>query len=214
MNLRNVLQIWKICFYFASTKHLLTIGGTLWKGMMKRLLYVVTMTILCCLSASAQRTMNGQSSLCLQAAYTGFSFGAEAFFSRYSPIGFWEAGIGAKQYTSPTSADIGINSLHAMIEGGYLFRIAGTRCHSVNLYGGAGAFLGYEAVDPKRRLPSSLQTNLKDCYFLYGLHAKLVAEFFISKAVAFTLNGCAPINFSSPLGKIHYDAGVGMKVML
>ena len=172
------------------------------------------MTTLSCLSASAQRTMDGQSSLCLQAAYTGSSFGAEAFFAQYSLIGFWEAGLAAKQYNAPTSAGVSINTLHAAAEGNYMFRIVGTNSRNVSLYGGAGAFLGYEAIDPLRRLPSSIQTSLSDGYFLYGFQAKLVAEFFISKAFALTLNGCVPVNFGSPIAKFHYDAGLGMKIML
>ena len=158
--------------------------------------------------------MSGQSSLCLQSSWTGSSFGAEAFFSQYTLGGFWEAGLSAKQYAKGTSAGVDINSLNIAASGNYLFRIVGTRSRSVNLYGGAGAFLGYEAIDPMHKLPSTIHTNLKNGYFLYGLQAKLVAEFFISKSFAFTLNGCVPINFSSPMGWFHYDIGLGMKVML
>ena len=169
---------------------------------------------MCCLSASAQRTMNGQSSLCPSVHWTGSSFGAEAFYSQYNLGGFWETGLSAKQYRKGTSAGVDIGSLNIAASGNYLFRLVGTRSRSVNLYGGAGAFLGYEAIDPMHRLPSTIQTNLKNGYFLYGLQAKLVAEFFISKSFAFTLNGCVPINFSSPMGWFHYDIGLGIKVML
>ena len=179
----------------------------------KRLILVVTAT-LCCLSASAQRTMSGQSSLCLQSSWTGSSFGAEAFYSQYTLGGFWETGLSAKQYKKGTSTGVDINSLNIAASGNFLFRLVGTRSRSVNLYGGAGAFLGYEAIDPMHKMPSTIQTNLKNGYFLYGLQAKLVAEFFISKSFAFTLNGCVPINFSSPMGWFHYDIGLGMKVML
>lgn len=158
--------------------------------------------------------MSSQSSLCLQSSWTGSSFGAEAFYSQYNLGGFWEAGLSAKQYKKGTSAGVDISSLNIAASGNYLFRIAGTRSRSVNLYGGAGAFLGYEAIDPMHKMPSTIQTNLKNGYFLYGLQAKLVAEFFISKSFAFTLNGCMPINFSSPMGWFHYDIGLGMKVML
>jgi len=158
--------------------------------------------------------MSGQSSLCLQSSWTGTSLGAEAFFSQYTLNGFWEAGVAAKQYSKGTSAGVGINGLHIAAVSDYLFRICGTRNRAVSLYGGAGAFLGYEAIDPMHKMPSTIQTNLKNGYFLYGLQAKLVAEFFISKSFAFTLNGCVPINFSSPLGLFHYDIGLGMKVML
>lgn len=172
------------------------------------------MTTMCCLSASAQRTMNGQSSLCPSVHWTGSSFGAEAFFSQYTLGGFWEAGLSVKQYKKDTSAGVDINSLNIAAIGNYLFRLAGTRSRSINLYGGAGAFLGYEAIDPMHKLPSTIQTNIKNGYFLYGLQAKLVAEFFIAKKVAIVIDGCVPVNFSSPMGWFHYDLGVGLKFLL
>ena len=158
--------------------------------------------------------MDGQTSLCPSVVWTGSSFGAEAFFSRYTLGGFWETGISAKQYNAPTTAGISISSLGIAAVGNYLFRLVGTRSRGVNLYGGAGAFLGYEAIDPMRRLPDSIQTSLDSGYFLYGLQAKLVAELFIAKKVAFILEGSIPVNFSSPMGRFHYDAGVGMKFLL
>lgn len=158
--------------------------------------------------------MNGQPALRLDAILTDSSFGAEAVFSQYTLGGFWEAGISTKQYNTPTSSAFSISSLNVVAEGDYLFRLVGTRNRSVNLYGGAGAFIGYEAVDPLHRIPGTIQTNLKKGYFLYGIQAKLMAEFFISKNVALTVDGCLPVNFSSPIGKFHYDIGVGVKVML
>ena len=158
--------------------------------------------------------MNGQPALRLDAILTDSSFGAEAVFSQYTLGGFWEVGLSAKQYGRPTSAAISINSLNTVAEGAYMFRLVGTRNRSVNLYCGAGVFIGYEAVDPFHKIPDTIQTNLNKGYFLYGLHAKLVAEFFVSRTVALTLDGCVPVNFSSPLGRFHYDVGAGVKIML
>ena len=158
--------------------------------------------------------MNGQPALRLDAILTDSSFGAEAVFSQYTLGGFWEVGLSAKQYGRPTSVAISIYSLNTVAEGAYMFRLVGTKSRSVNLYGGAGVFMGYETVDPMHRIPWTIQTNLKKGYFLYGLQAKLAAEFFVSRTVALTLDGCVPVNFSSPLGKIHCDLGVGVKIML
>ena len=182
--------------------------------MIKKLTLVAFLATICCLSASAQRTMNGQPALRLDAILTDSSFGAEAVFSKYTLGGFWEAGISAKQYVRPTSSAISINSLDIVAEGDFLFRFVGARNRCVNLYGGGGVFLGYEAIDPFLRIPGTIRTNLSKGYFLYGLQAKLMAEFFVSKTVALTIDGCVPINFSSPTGKFHYDIGVGVKIML
>ena len=158
--------------------------------------------------------MNGQPALRLDAILTDSSFGAEAVFSQYTLGGFWEVGLSAKQYGRPTSAAISINNLNTVAEGAYMFRLVGTRSRSVSLYGGAGAFIGYEAIDPMHKLPSYIQTNLGKGYFLYGLQAKLMAEFFVSRTVALTVDGCVPVNFSSPLRRFHFDVGVGVKIML
>ena len=122
--------------------------------------------------------------------------------------------MSAKQYATLASSAISISSLNVVAEGDYLFRLVGTRSRSVSLYGGAGAFIGYEAVDPLHRIPGTIQTNLSKGYFLYGLQAKLMAEFFVSRTVALTVDGCVPVNFSSPLRRFHFDVGVGVKIML
>lgn len=179
-----------------------------------KLTLVAIVVTICSVSASAQRTMNGQPALRLDAILTDSSFGAEAVFSQYTIGGFWEAGVSAKQYATPTSSAISISNLGVVAEGDYMFRLVGTRSRSVSLYGGAGAFMGYEAVDPFQRIPGTIQTNLNKGYFLYGLQAKLMAEFFVSRTVALTIDGCLPVNFSSPFGKFHYDIGVGVKIML
>ena len=182
--------------------------------MFKKLTLVAFLATICCLSASAQRTMNGQPALRLDAILTDSSFGAEAVFSQYTISGFWEAGVSAKQYATLASSAISISSLNVVAEGDYLFRLVGTRSRSVSLYGGAGAFIGYEAVDPLHRIPGTIQTNLSKGYFLYGLQAKLMAEFFVSRTVALTVDGCVPVNFSSPMDWFHYDLGLGLKFLL
>ena len=179
-----------------------------------KLTLVAILVTICSVSASAQRTMNGQPALRLDAILTDSSFGAEAVFSQYTISGFWEAGVSAKQYATLASSAISISSLNVVAEGDYLFRLVGTRSRSVSLYGGAGAFIGYEVVDPLHRIPGTIQTNLSKGYFLYGLQAKLMAEFFVSRTVALTVDGCVPVNFSSPLRRFHFDVGVGVKIML
>lgn len=172
------------------------------------------MLALSCLQASAQRTMNRQPSIRLDALVTDSSFGADAFYSQYTLGGFWESGIRTGLYSTATSAGPSLDCLHFAVEGRYMFRLVGTRSRSVSLYGGAGAFIGYESIDPFAKFPSIYESKLKNGYFLYGLTTSLEAEFFVSRTVALTLTGNIPINFSSPLGMFHYEGGLGVKILL
>lgn len=181
---------------------------------MKIFLSLVIVFLFVTIPASAQRTMSGQSSLRLECVRTDTAFGAEAFFSQYTLGGYWEVGITGKDYTKPTSANLNLNYMHVAATGDYMFRLVGTRNRAFNLYGGAGAFLGYEAIDPVGNLPQNISTSLACGYFLYGITAKLAAEIFVSPTVALTLGGSTPLNFSSPLGFFHWDVGLGLKIML
>lgn len=158
--------------------------------------------------------MNGQSSIRLDALCTDSSFGAEAFYCQYTLSGYWETGLSGKYYNRQTSAGVKLGGLHCCAAADYMFRLVGSRNRAVSLYGGGGAFLGYEVIDPFGIFPTHYHSNLHSGYFLYGIQAKLSAELFVSKTCAFTLNGNIPFNFSSPMGWFHFDGGIGVKFML
>ena len=181
---------------------------------MKRFSLVVGLVIISCASASAQRTMVGQNAVRLACLRTDSAFGAEAFFSRYTLLGYWEVGVSGRDYARMTTADVSLNYMNVAAEGDYLFRLAGSRNRALSLYGGGGVFLGYEAIDPAGNLPHNITTSLASGYFLYGIAAKLTAEVFISPRVALDFSGSVPLNFNSPLGIFHWDAGIGLKMML
>ena len=157
-------------------------------------LVLLTLVHISNLTASAQRTMSGQFSLSISAHYNGSFLGAEAFLSQYTLNGYWEVGVNGDAFRT--------------------LRLVGTRSRSLNLYAGGGAFAGIEAIDPKRRLPSYLDTGLKDISFLYGLYAKGLTELFIGRKVSLTTACGLNVYFSSAIAKLHPCYEIGIKILL
>lgn len=164
--------------------------------------------------ASAQRTMSGQSSLCISALYNGSSVCADVFYEQYTLGGFWQAGLEGKLYHARISTGDTLDYIHTVVSSGYMCRVAGTRNRLLNLYMGGRIFLGVEMTDPWNRLPEYWDTGLADYKFLYGLTPAVAVEIFISNHCAFTLGLALPVNFSSPISNVHYEAGLGLKVLL
>ena len=164
--------------------------------------------------ASAQRTMSGQSSLCISALYNGPSVCADAFYGQYTLGGFWQAGVDGKLYHVRISTGNTLDYIHTVASSGYMCRVAGTRNRLLNLYMGGRIFLGIEMTDPWNRLPEYWDTGLADYKFLYGISPAMCMEIFIGNHFAFTLDAALPINFSSPISNVHYEAGLGFKVLL
>ena len=164
-------------------------------------------------TASAQRTMSGQSSLTVSGVYTGTSAGVEAFYSQYTLRGFWEAGITGTDYLAPLSTGHVLRYDDVLVQGGYMFRLAGTRNRGLNLYAGAGAFAGVEILDPFRSLPSYIDLGQRHINFQYGLYAHAMAEVFLVRRLALVINGRVPVNFSSAVKKVHWQAGIGLKYL-
>lgn len=170
--------------------------------------------ILSCTSASAQRTISGQSSLAISAHYTGTSVGAEAFYSQYTLGGFWESGIMVSPYRYGLSTNHILDDWHISAAGAYLWRLAATRSRSFNWYAGAGVFAGIEWLDPFGHLPDYIDLGTANIRFLYGVYTKTSLEIFLSSRFALLVQGALPVNFSSYAGNIHWQAGLGIKFML
>ena len=165
-------------------------------------------------SASAQRTMSGQSSLGVSARYNGTSVGAEAFYAQYTLGGWWETGVEGQLYNCVLSTGQILPYIDAYAKGGYQFRLAASRSRNIGLYAGGGAFVGIECMDPNNNLPSYISIGIPRWQFLYGVYGKLVTEFFVGKKVALTLDAELPVNFSSKLANLHWSVGAGIKVLL
>lgn len=177
------------------------------------LLVLFILTRITTLPASAQRTMSGQSSLTVSGVYTGTSAGVEAFYSQYTLRGFWEAGITETDYLAPLSTGHILRYDDVLVQGGYMFRLAGTRNRGLNLYAGVGAFAGVEILDPFRSLPSYIDLGQRHINFQYGLYAHAMAEVFLVRRLALVINGRLPVNFSSAVKKVHWQAGIGLKYL-
>lgn len=163
--------------------------------------------------ASAQRTMPGQSSIQAEALFNGSSFGAETRYGKYTLSGYWEAGVTYEDYREKLSTGDRFQYGHFAAKGGYMFRLTGTKNRSVNLYGGTGAFIGCELMDPFGRLPF-IETNTNDYRFLYGIYGGIGLEVFVAGKTALTAGITLPVNFSSVFDTVHYQAGIGCRVLL
>lgn len=167
------------------------------------------------LEASAQRTMRGETLLSAEVHHPfskPYGLGADLTYGEYLLDSYWKAGASVTEYAHPLSDEQPLEYLHAAAYGEWMYRLAGTRNRCFCMYGGGGAFLGYEGVDVFSLLPADEKENFGSGYFLYGVSLSLEMEVFFSKRVAFILGGKLPLNFSSPFGWFHYQAGAGLRL--
>lgn len=185
----------------------------------KTTLVGVTALLLCVapgVEASAQRTMRGENLISIEGSYP-FSqpdgWGADISYGRYLLSSYWDAGVSLTNYAAEFTDGQSLPYLHVCARGDWMYRLAGTRNRVFNLYGGAGAFLGYEAVDPKGIVPEQYkEENFVSGRFLYGVQVSLEVEIFFSRRVALVLGARTPMNFSSPYGWFHYQVRGGLRI--
>ena len=168
--------------------------------------------------AQAQRTVN--SSLMLTAEYSypfgmnGEDFCVDLECGQYLLDSYWNSGITGALYSSLLKNEDTMQYAQILGFGEWMYRLAATRSRCVNLYLGGGVFLGYEAYDPFGKLPSYYETDLGEGSFIYGMHAHLESEFYFCRNIAFVLGGRLPVNFSSPVCKVHYHVNAGIRINL
>ena len=187
-------------------------------GLRKTTLVGVTVLILCAgtgMEARAQRTMRGESLISAGAHYpfsAPYWMGADLSYGQYLLSSYWKAGVCATEYSTPLDEEVSMGYLHAAAYGEWMYRLVGTRNRCLSLYGGGGAFLGYEAIDAWDLLPAERKEEYASGYFLYGLSVSLEIEIFFCRSVAVTIGGRLPMNFSSQFGFFHSQVGVGLRV--
>ena len=173
-------------------------------------------------AASAQRTIDGQDNISVSMHYT-FSgkvpIGADLWWGRYLLSGNAKAGVSYSPFshkisTTTHSESRTIQNHTILAHGEYMFRVVSNRGRHIGLYAGGGVFLGCELYDPQKRLPEYIVTGLGDCGFLYGINPAVEMELFFSRQTCIIIRGSLPINFSSPLGKVRYDIGIGARLNL
>jgi len=178
----------------------------------------LTMTIAMAIGieASAQRT--AERALLLSAAYSypfggqGGDFCVDLTCGQYLLHSYWNAGVTGDVYSIPFEDGGYMQYAHTAALGEWMYRVVSTRNRAVDLYVGGGAFIGYEAYDPFSRLPDDIESGYNGGAFLYGIHARLEAEFFFCRRAAVVLGGRIPINFTSPFGNINYHVSAGLRL--
>jgi len=165
-------------------------------------------------TASAQRTQSGQPSLRVSSLYNGLFVGAEAFYEQYTLSGYCQTGVSGNLYKAKLSSGDTLDYLHVIAEGGFLFRLAGTRSRSLNLYAGGGALAGVEMLDPFNSLPEHIALSQKQTAFIYGVYAQGVLEWFVARKFAILLQASSPITFGSGIRIVNGNVGIGLKLNL
>ena len=165
-------------------------------------------------TASAQRTQSGQPSLRVSSLYNGLFVGAEAFYEQYTLSGYWQTGVSGNLYKANLSSGDTLDYLHVIAEGGFLFRLAGTRSRSLNLYAGGGALAGVELLDPFSSLPEHIALSQKQIAFIYGVYAQGVLEWFVARKFAILLQASSPLTFGSGIRVVNGNVGIGLKLNL
>jgi len=184
----------------------------------KTTLVGVTVLLMCAVSgmeARAQRTMRGESLLSAEVYYPfskPYWLGADLSYGKYLLNSYWKAGASVTEYSHSLESGEPMGYLHAAAYGEWMYRLVGTRSRFFNMYGGGGAFLGYEGIDAFGLLPSEARSSFGSGYFLYGVSVSLEMEVFFSRRVAFILGGRLPLNFSSQFGWFHYHVGAGIRI--
>lgn len=184
------------------------------KHIIRRIGLAVLTSLLILPTASAQRTQSGQSSLRASLLFNGLSVGAEAFYEQYTLGGYWTVGACGNHYMAGISTGDTLDYVHALAEGGYLFRLAGTRSRSLSLYSGGGLLAGVEVLDPLSALPGYIVFPSSKYAFLYGLYAQAAVEWFISRKLAVVLEASAPVTFGSGVSVMNWNLGIGVKLNL
>lgn len=183
---------------------------------MRKSLIIILSFLLLGLSASAQRTAKGQAFVSLDALYTtthGIAVGGNVEYGQYLLNSYWDCGVTVANRTSPLNTGHRMEYCDYVVHGDFMYRLVGTRDRRVSLYGGGGAFLGYEAYDQLRKLPDFIDTGLGSGKFFYGIRAQLLSEFFVADHAALVVRGRIPLNWCAPHGWINYEVGLGVRVI-
>ena len=180
-----------------------------------RLLAVVLTAFCFCHMGYAQRTMRDQNLLTasMQTPCTGIKdFGASVSYGRYTLDAFWKASASVVPRGVQLSTGHTMDLISLRAGAAYMHRLASVRSRVFSLYGGGGAFIGYELYDPASRLPGNISTGLGDGAFIYGIDPGIEAEVFLSRRLAFTAGCTMPLTFGSATRWIRVNATAGLRL--
>lgn len=168
-----------------------------------------------CLSSYAQRTMRGQYFVDLGVRYP---VGAQVSVGQYLIPAYWKAGVELmrmREYLKAGGAveELSLDIWQAKAQGEFMYRLVSTRSRALSLYGGAGVWIGAEAVDPLYRVPEDIIISLDRKYtFVTGVTPKIEMEVFMGNHVALVLGGQLPLAFMSRIRVVSAQATAGIRV--
>lgn len=165
--------------------------------------------------ATAQRTMRYQNLLTFEFVSPVDSRpkpGGVISYGQYTLDGLWRSDVSVRTREYPISTGGKLELITIGFEGDYMHRIFATRSRSISLYGGGGAFLGYEIYDPFGRLPQSIDIKIGDGAFVYGIKASMEAEIFIISRLAMVMGIDLPMTFSSAAHWLRTEGRIGLRI--
>jgi hypothetical protein len=133
-------------------------------------------------------------------------------YGRYLLDAYWKASASVVPRGVQLSTGDRMDLLGIRAGADYMHRIATVRSRAFSLYGGCGAFIGYELYDPAGRLPGNIVTGLGDGAFIYGIDPGIEAEVFLSRRLAFTAGCTMPLTFGSVSRWLRINATAGLRL--
>lgn len=179
--------------------------------------HVIILVLLFCavVSASAQRTVYGTFTLGTNYYYTLSSHGAAINGGYNLNFGYVDAGISGTLRNHTVGTDGTARSLQLMFNGGYMFRVAGTRNRNVNFYLGGGFLLGEELLKIDESTMLLIATMSDKTFtpnvFQAGVYPKASLEWYVGRSFAIELIARAPVLFMSQTGIFFFEGGLGVK---
>ena len=102
--------------------------------------------------------------------------------------------------------------VHGVAEAEALFRLVSTRSRLLNLYAGAGTFLGCEWIDPRRKIPEQYVLDLKERQFLYGIQAFTEMDIYLGRRLAVGVRAACPLTFTSLVRSAQWESGLVLRI--
>lgn len=182
------------------------------------------LVVLCLgMTASAQRAAEGRLFLDVSPSATfhsspsgGISFGVGA----YREVSFWRGALSVMDYMQGVKATDGSSHRYDYVnvtaDFDWMWRVAGSYSRVVNLYLGAGAFIGADIPQVLVRLPEQYLFSGGTC-FIYGVSPSVLLEIYMSKRCALTLSGKSPFSFGKSMQYNHLwggQASLGVRIVL
>lgn len=188
------------------------------KRMKRKSIIIALFLLASTLSAHAQRTAVGMNQISATVNTSLSSFGGEVLYGRYLSYGYW---FGNASFVDRAERDAQLSDImhHQRFQagGGYMARLYGTKTRSLSLYGGGDVFIGAEMLDVfKSTSPVTRQSfysaGFTDFRFIYGLSARLEAEYFPINNLAIVGLIRAPICLNTRFSVLGLELGVGARI--